>query len=202
MTAGRFSRRLPAACAAVVAATLAGCGGLLTSDRPPEQTWWLEPAAIPSRVEDTNASLAIVVTAVPGLATDHWLALEADGQLRRYAAAVWPAQTPEYVASLLQQSFADSRRWQRVLLPPHAHSADARLDLRLQRFFVDRERKAVSVKLSGRIECGGATERIDFETQADVSGDDLGTVANAFQRAIDDLTASVAASATASGCAG
>lgn len=85
-------------------ALLAGCGGLLESDGPPQTQWWLEPANPPTLDLPANQALVVDVTVVPGLDTDRILNLDDRAQLNSYAGAHWPDHLPEVLGSLLVRS--------------------------------------------------------------------------------------------------
>ena len=186
--------------AALAAASLAGCGGLLQSDAPATRTYWLEPPAIAGMPHMGGQSLAVVVTAVPGLDTREWLALEADRELKSYAAARWPDRAPDYIASLLQQSFAETGAWRRVVTAPYEYQADMTLELTLEALFVDRPAGAVRLRVSGLVTCDGTVEPVRDERTAAIGDEALPGIAAAWQSALDGLGASLATQIEAAAC--
>ncbi|MEO0577883.1 MAG: hypothetical protein AAFZ58_04270, partial [Pseudomonadota bacterium] len=142
------SRCSPSAALLAVVSVLfvAGCSGLLQSDVPPAKTFWLEPVTTGTASGESAVSVGVAVKAVPGLDTDHWLALEPDRELRRYAAGRWPDNAPDYFESVIRRSFSATGHWQRVIASQDAYQADVTLRLELQESFVVRQTNQIRIK--------------------------------------------------------
>jgi ABC-type uncharacterized transport system auxiliary subunit len=174
------------------ATPLGGCGGMLTSDQPPEHVYWLEATTMrfgePS-IENLP-DLIVVVRTLPGLDTDRILVKGPGAQLNYYAGARWPDNLPEVVSATLRLSFESSGRFNHVISGSRTTRAEWSLDLELREFFAvvstSGEPPQVRVKLVGHVNCGSGDFAVSASTTALAREDKLSGIVAAFQSATDD----------------
>lgn len=175
-----------------MAAFLAGCGGLLTSDQPAEHVYWLEATTLalgeppPGRKPD----LLVSVRARPGLDTDRVLVKEPGARLNYYAGARWPDHLPEVLTATVRLAFESSGRFSRVGSGSRSGAAEWLLDLELREYFAvlagNGTPPTVRVKLAGYADCGTGGGSVDATATARASEDRLAAIVASFQDATDD----------------
>jgi ABC-type uncharacterized transport system auxiliary subunit len=174
------------------AATLGGCGGLLTSDQPPEHVFWLE--AVSLRLGEPPAEglpdLIVAVRALPGLDTDRILVKGPGARLNHYAGSRWPEHLPEVVTATVRLSFESSGRVHRVGSGSQVRRDEWLLDLELREFFAVVSTAGtppqVHVTLAGHLNCGSINTAVSAATTAPAREDKLSTIITAFQSATDN----------------
>lgn len=173
-----------------------GCGGLLESDSPAAQTWWLEPPALTAAGgADNRGPLVLRVSVAPGLDTDEIMSLDPDARLSPFAGAHWADRLPELLDSLLTRGLAASGRFSRVGDWSTTDEPPCRLHLQAVRFHsrLDGARTAQSVEVAfeGRFRCPGESRTVTASASQSVSGNRMPEVVAAFQRALDEATRSL-----------
>jgi ABC-type uncharacterized transport system auxiliary subunit len=134
--------RLPAALLGSLA-LLAGCSGLLHSNVPPEQNYYLRAAAVPAGSVATGAASLPVSLRVahpladPGLDSSHIMLLQSDHRMSYYTGARWPAAMPELVSSLTVQTLRASGNWASVQDSASPFPSDYLLQITVRRFDAD-----------------------------------------------------------------
>ena len=175
----------------VFASALGGCGGMLTSDQPPEHVYWLE--AVTLRLGEPNTEslpdLVVAVRTLPGLDTDRILVKEPGARLNYYAGARWPDHLPEVVTAAVRLSLESSGRFNRVSSGSQARRAEWSLELELREFFAvvttaDMPPQ-VHVKLVGHLNCGSGDIAASAANTALAQEDKLSAIIAAFQSATD-----------------
>lgn len=130
------------AAAIVPLLVLAGCTGLLRSNVPPEQVYYLRAKAAPSeRAQPANLASVRVGRPVPGpgLDSSHIMLLESDRRMSFYTASRWPAVLPEVVEEMTVESLRASGSWSDVQSSESSFPADYLLQIRIRRFDADYE---------------------------------------------------------------
>ncbi len=180
----------------VTAFVLTACKGLFQSDKPALNVWWLQPVAATPRADDATApvTLALDLTAVPGLDTGRILALSSDAQLKPYAGARWADELPGLVDSLVRRSLHASGRFV-VVQHGRAGTADPDCELRLElnEFFADLEAggrtRGVSVAMAGNFRCAtDETHGVASQAYIGVDAERMSAIVAAFQKALDQVT--------------
>jgi ABC-type uncharacterized transport system auxiliary subunit len=171
----------------------AACSGILTSDEPPRQEYLLMPltAAAPA-TDPAGPTVALSVSAVPGLDTNQILALGSDARLNHYANARWADHLPEVLTSVLRRSLATSGHFSNVDGSSHAREADQVVTLEAQAFYGIRaaggDTTSVQVRMAGSVRCGDDSEALSMEASAPVGDQRLSTLVAAHQSGLDDAT--------------
>lgn len=188
-------KRILALCSllALTAFTTA-CGGILTSDQPVRQTYILEPWSGPSGApaDEVWPPLALSVTAVPGLDTDHIQAIGSDARLHQYANARWADFLPEVLASVMRRSLASTDRFKTVKTSPAPDIGDWVLALEVQQFYGIQDfsgnTSSVSVRFDGLLNCKDEDHPLQMNSSSPVREERLSAVVRAHQNALDDAT--------------
>jgi ABC-type uncharacterized transport system auxiliary subunit len=176
----------------VCAGSLGGCGGILTSDQPPDHIYWLEAVNLqlgeaPSA--ERPPDLIVAVQAVPGLDTDHILVKGPGARLNYYAAARWPNYLPEVMSTLVRLSLESSGRFNRISSGSPIGHDDWVLELELREFFAvvttTGALPKVHVKLAGHLSCGSGNALVKASATAPVGQDKLSAIVAAYQHATD-----------------
>jgi len=121
---------------------LAGCSGLLRSNVPPEQVYYLRARmAATANARPANLPAVRVGRPVPGpgLDSSHIMLLESDRRMSFYTASRWPAVLPEVVEELTVESLRESGSWSDVQSSESAFPAEYVLQIRIRRFDADYE---------------------------------------------------------------
>ena len=182
-------------CLLAISGLLSACSGLSRSDKPAVTTWWLEPYIDSPQVttSDPLLSVALTITAVPGLDSDQILTLSDAAVLKPYAGARWADHLPELVASLVGRSLEASGHFEILSDRAEPGSGSCDLQLELREFFADLspddQTSAVSVAVNGRFACESADV---FVVQSNVSipvaDERMTVIVAAFQQALDSVT--------------
>ncbi len=173
------------------AVALGGCGGMLTSDQPPEHVYWLEAANLQLGVLPTGESpdLAVTVRAMPGLDTDRILVKEPGARLNFYAGARWPDHLPEVVTAMVRVSLESSGRFNRVSSGSQTTRNDWLLELEIREFFAVAPAAGappqVHVRLVGSLECGLNNSAVIAAANTRAQENKLSEIIAAFQSAAD-----------------
>jgi len=180
----------------MTAFVLTACKGLFQSDKPALNVWWLQPVTATPGVDVATApaTLALNLTAVPGLDSGRILALSSDAQLKPYAGARWADELPGLVESLVTRSLNASSRFEVV---QHGRAGavgpDCELRLELNEFFADLEAggstRGVRVEMGGNFHCGGGETRgVASRAYVGVDAERMSAIVAAFQKALDQVT--------------
>jgi len=179
------------------AAILSGCGGMLTSDQPPEHVYWLEAASLRLGEIATEGSpdLIVVVDTVPGLDTDRILVKGPGARLNYYAGARWPDHLPEVLTATVRLSLESSGRFGRVSSGTRITTSDWLLELELREFFAvvsaADTSPEVHVQLVGHLNCGFGDTSVSAKTTALAQENNLSRIVAAFQVATNDALISL-----------
>jgi len=171
---------------------LQACSGLLTSEQAARQYYLLVPyETSAAAAAGAPTSIRIAVTAVPGLDTDHILALDTDARLNRYSNARWPDHLPEVLTSVLGRSLEASGRYAApVSAVPGAD--EWTLELEVRQFYGRRdaagETRSVVVELAGSATCGGSSHPVRVTASSTVGAQRLAAVVAAHQAGLDSVT--------------
>ena len=175
----------------IMIAMSAGCASLLTSDAPPENTYWLESLdPVPQSTADSSpTSIRIQVTAAPGLDTDRLLIRGPGAILNSYAGARWSDNTPEVFDTLIRTALEDSGRFSRVTSTRSGEPADWTLDLELRAFFAvvtsESSIPTIEIEFRGYLQCAEVYLPVSITDQASVSRVSLTEIVAGFQAAVD-----------------
>ena len=170
------------------------CGGIMTSDHPVKSTYLLEPLPAPSgeKPGETWPPLALSVTAVPGLDTDHILALGRDARLQHYANARWADFLPEVLNSVTRRSLASSGHFEAVRATTAPDSGDWTLALEVQQFYGIQDgvgtTSSVAARFEGLLRCNDADHQLQLSSSKSVHEERLSVVVDAHQQALNEVT--------------
>lgn len=175
-----------------------GCSGMLTSDQPAKQTYLLTPLeARPSAAPAGGGDdLALEIAAIPGLDTDHLLALGIDARLQPLSNARWPDHLPEVLTSVLQRSLESTGQFSSVHASDHAADRGWMLQLEVREFYGIRDgagnTSSVRVALAGSMTCGGERHPLNLHDSNPVATQQLASVVAAHQDGLDGVTRKLA----------
>jgi len=170
---------------------VAGCSGLLDSDRPPDRVYWLEPLIVQESmvVDGARPGLAVSVSAAPGLDTDRLLILGPGARLNYYAAARWPDNNPEVLESLLRTTLESTGRYSRVTAGPTARSTDWELELEVRELYtLANASESVRMVLSGYVSCPESEHAIAMQATVGINDNRLSEIVAAYQRALHEVS--------------
>ena len=181
----------------VPAVTLVGCGGMLTSDEPPEHVYWLESAAL--RLGETSTehlpALIVAVDTIPGLDTDRILVKGPGARMNYYAGARWPDHLPEVVTATVRLSLESSGRFSRVSSRSQNKSNEWLLELELREFFAvvtaADSPPQIHVQLAGHLNCGFGDIVVHATATAPAQENKLSNIVAAFQSATNSALISL-----------
>jgi len=181
---------------AAISATLVlqGCSGILTSDQPAKQYYLLMPyAPSPAPVGVAPAAtLALDVTAIPGLDTDRILALDANARLNHYGNARWPDHLPEVLTSVMRRSLESTGRFTAVHSSDHAAGNEWLLQLEVREFYglqaASGDTSSVHVSLAGILICNDASHPLSLDDSHPVAEQRLAAVVAAHQAGLNAVT--------------
>jgi cholesterol transport system auxiliary component len=187
--------RSPALVAALaLAACLAACSGLLNSNQPPEQVYYLRaPAAATPATPAAGAAAASVrvghPVADPGLETTHIMLVQPDHRMSFYSGARWPGPVNDVLESLIVQTLRASGQWSSVEESISPFPSDFLLQTTVRRFEADYSAGSVPdvyVVLDciiGRREGRDVVATFVVTGKASASANRLGDVVTAFEQA-------------------
>ncbi len=173
---------------------LAACSGLLNSGQPAERVYWLEPLVVQgaNSTDSALASIAISVSAAPGLDTDRLLILGPEARLNHYAAARWPDNIPEVFESLLVITLESTGLYSRVARGSANRSAQQQLELEIRELYVlaDSGDNAHTVRmvLSGYLTCPDSDRAISLQAAVSIDDNRLSWIVAAYQQAFNDVS--------------
>ena len=173
------------------------CSSLLNSNKPPVETFWLEPLA-PIASATANApgpGLTLSLDVVPGLDTDRVLTLGPDARLNHYAGARWADNLPELLESLIRRSVAGAGRFSSVNTGRRAEHGGCLLQLEAQEFFSilndAGETRSVEIKMQGRFECASALTPVRLNASVPVRQQSMSSIVAGYQQGIDEVLESL-----------
>jgi len=133
---------------------LGGCGGLLRSNAPAEQTYLLRPAAATAPAAAAKATLQLLPVAVqPGLDTTRIALARPGNRLDWYAGARWAGSLGDVTTALLAQSLRDSGRFAQVASDAAAVDADVVLAVTVRRFEAEQSAEGAVPVAQVRLDC-------------------------------------------------
>ena len=169
---------------------VSACAGLLDSKQPAERVYWLEPLIVQQEATTDGAlqSMAVSVTAVPGLDTDRMLILGPDAHLNYYASARWPDSIAEVLESLLRSTLESTGRYSRVSRGATSQSADLHLDLEVRELYTlangTDSAHTVRMVLKGYLDCIDDERAIVMQAVAEIRDNRLSEIVVAYQEAL------------------
>lgn len=175
----------------LTAAVLAGCGGLLKSDAPAANRWWLEPVtpdpgAMAALAAAGHDRLVLDLTVVPGLDTDRILNLDRQARLNHYAGAAWPDHLPEVLSSVLARSLEAGGRL-RVRVASRARTGECLLQLETRAFYgrVDAGiTETAEIAFAGTLTCGDTVTPLAARANEPVRENRMTDIVAAFQQGL------------------
>ena len=192
-----MKRRLRSPLWIFLAVTLCGCGGMLTSDEPPEHVYWLEATTLRLGEAPTEAlpELLVVVHTRPGLDTDRILVKGPGARINHYAGARWPDHLPEVMTATVRLSLESSGRFSRVSSRSQVKGSEWLLELELREFFAVAvtadSPPQVHVQLVGHLNCGFGDTVINAAATAPAQENKLSNIVAAFQSATNNALISL-----------
>jgi ABC-type uncharacterized transport system auxiliary subunit len=175
---------------------LTACGGLTHSDKPAERTWWLLPytGMSPGMPGEDALTVALSVTAIPGLDTDQILTLSSDSELNHYSGARWADNLPDLLASLTSRSLQASGRFKVVSSNHAVIDENCKLWLEVHEFFArsgpSGQRSEIRVSINGHYQCrDDVLSLIRLNASIPVEGEQMSAIVAAFQQAINHVMA-------------
>ena len=174
----------------VLSCGIAACSGMLNSNQPAERVYWLEAFIVQQAVvtDSSQPSLAVSVSAAPGLDTDRLLILEPGARLNHYAAARWPDNIPEVLESLLRTTLESTGRFSRLTRGPTSRSTDWALELEIRELYTLANARRVHMVLSGYVSCGASDYAIAMQGTAGIDDDRLSEIVAAYQHALNEVS--------------
>ena len=174
----------------ILSCSIAACSGMLNSNQPAERVYWLEPFIVQQAVvtDSSRPSLAVSVSAAPGLDTDRLLILEPGARLNHYAAARWPDNIPEVLESLLRTTLESTGRFSRLARGPASRSMDWALELEVRELYTLANARRVHMVLSGYVSCGMSDYAIAMQATAGIDDDRLSEIVAAYQHALNEVS--------------
>lgn len=188
-----FSLLLRASLLALLS-NIAACSGLLNSDRPAEKTYWLEPFTVPQTniADSVRKSIAVTVTAAPGLDTDRLLILGSGARLNYYEAARWPDNSPEVIQSLLRTTLESTGRYSNVTAGRTSYSTDWALNLEVRELYSrsnsSEDMQDVRIALSGTVMCSGPDFTVTLGSDVAIENNRLSDVVAAYQQGLREVS--------------
>ena len=177
--------------------TLCGCGGMLTSDEPPEHVYWLEAATlrIGEAPPESLPELLVAVHTIPGLDTDRILVKGPGARMNHYAGARWPDHLPEVMTATVRLSLESSGRFSRVSSRSQTKGDEWFLELELREFFAVAitadSPPQIHVQLAGHLNCGFGDTAISATAMVPAQENKLSKIVAAFQSATNDALISL-----------
>lgn len=192
MTRASILRKLTA----FALAGLTGACGMLKSDRPPEHSWWLEPAQNFSRAGEPHPQvLTVSIDVVPGLNTDRIVTLDPDARLNNYAGARWAEHAPELLESLVVRSLENAGMHADVSARRSNATGACHMELEGRKFHAllgaDQLTRSVEIELAGWYDCNGNRKPVRATASIPATGNSMPVVVAAFQRGFDEVMQSL-----------
>ncbi len=186
----------------VLSCGIAACSGILNSNQPAERVYWLKPLIVQQSVvtDRSQPSLAVSVSAAPGLDTDRLLILEPGARLNHYAAARWPDNIPEVLESLLRTTLESTGRFSRLTRGPISRSTDWALELEIRELYTLANARRVHMMLSGYVSCGASDYAIAMQATAGIDDDRLSEIVAAYQHALNEVSRQLVAQLAEAPC--
>ncbi len=177
---------------------ITACSGMLNSNQPAERVYWLKPLIVQQSVvtDRSQPSLAVSVSAAPGLDTDRLLILEPGARLNHYAAARWPDSIPEVLESLLRTTLESTGRFSRLTRGPISRSTDWALELEIRELYTLANARRVRMVLGGYFSCGASDYAITLQATAGIDDDRLSEIVAAYQHALNEVSRQLVAQVT------
>lgn len=173
-------------------ATLAvpGCSSMLTSDAPPDTTYWLEPAPI-TAVDGANGgkpSIRVTVNAAPGLDVDRLLVRGPGATLNAYAGARWADNIPDVIETLVRAALEDSGRFGVVAAARSGTRAAWELDLEVRAFYAVAAGAlpTVELRLRGYLLCPDRVQPLRVDARHGARANTLTEISAAFQSVVNE----------------
>ena len=170
---------------------IAACAGMLDSNQPAEKIYWLEPLIVQqaSVPDGARSSLAVSVSAAPGLDTDRLLVLGPGSRLNHYAAARWPDHIPEVLESLLRTTLESTKRYSRVTASPTSRATDWELELEVRELYtLANASESVRMVLSGYVTCHESEHAIAMQANVGINNNRLSEIVAAYQHALNEVS--------------
>lgn len=173
---------------------VASCSGILTSDSPAERIYWLKPLIVQQDVvaDGVKPSIAVFISAAPGLDTDRLLILEPGARLNHYALARWPDNIPEVLESLLRTTLESTGRYSRVTTGAISRSTDWALELEVRELYTlateSDNAHMVRMVLSGYIACLESDRAIALQADVRIDDNRLSQIVAAYQHALGEVS--------------
>ena len=173
---------------------VAACSGMLDSNQPAERVYWLEALVVQQAVvaDGSLPSLAVSVSAVPGLDTDRLLILGPGARLNHYAAARWPDNIPEVLESLLRTTLESTGRYSRVAAGPTSRSTDWVLELEVRELYTlanaSDNARMVRMVLKGYVSCPESDHAIAMQAAVGIDDNRLSEIVAAYQHALREVS--------------
>jgi ABC-type uncharacterized transport system auxiliary subunit len=126
--------------AVVLLLVLTGCSGLLHSNAPLEQVYFLraKPTGAEAAHPATAASVRVArPVAGPGLDSSHIVLEDSGRRMSYYMASRWPAPLPEMLEELAVQVLSASGAWSGVQGSESSFPSEYLLQIRIRRFAAD-----------------------------------------------------------------
>jgi len=180
-----------------LAVTLCGCGGMLTSDEPPEHVYWLEAATLRFGEAPMEGlpELLVSVRTIPGLDTDRILVKGPGARMNYYAGARWPDHLPEVMTATVRLSLESSGQFSRVSNGSQVKGEEWLLELELREFFAVAitadSPPQVHVQLVGHVNCGIGDTAISATATVTAQENKLSKIVAAFQSATNNVLISL-----------
>lgn len=168
---------------------LAACGSVLDSGKPARQVYLLHTPTAVHSPETTAPALLISVTAVPGLDSDHIMALGRDASLVPVANAHWPDHMPEVFTSIVRRYLSETRQFSSVQDSGIARPGEWQLELELQAFYglldAGGNTTGVQLRMEGLLRCGDARHVLRVAEESGVDSSSLASLVAAHQNVVD-----------------
>jgi ABC-type uncharacterized transport system auxiliary subunit len=180
-----------------LAVALCGCGGMLTSDEPPEHIYWLEAATLRFGEAPTEGlpELLVSVRTIPGLDTDRILVKGPGARMNYYAGARWPDHLPEVMTATVRLSLESSGHFSRVSNRSQVNGEEWLLELELREFFAVAitadSPPQIHVQLVGHVNCGVGDTAISATATVTAQENKLSEIVAAFQSATNNALISL-----------
>lgn len=168
---------------------------MLTSDAPPDTTYWLEPAPINAmRNEAVKVdSIRVAVTAAPGLDVDRILIRGPGATLNAYSATRWADNIPEIIEMLVRTALEDSGRFRLVASARSGTRADWELDLEVRAFYavsqIASAPPTVDLEVRGYLECPGTVLPVRMTGARSARANTMTEITAAFQSVVNEALA-------------